>query len=110
MKGNAELNQFFTPVWAAERIVHHYYRDLTQNDLVFDVGAGDGRFLMALPADINAVGFEIDPSMAELARKNSGRKVIEGCFTTAALPGKPTLCLGNPPYDMGLLTSSPTSR
>lgn len=105
MKGNTELNQYFTPVWAAERIVQHYYPHLNHNDVVFDIGCGDGRFLSALPEQVKGYGFEIDPHMANLAQNNSGREVILGDFTQAEFPEKPTLLLGNPPFEMAAVNS-----
>jgi len=98
-----ELNQFFTPLWAAERIIGHYYPDLSSSDTVFDVGCGDGRFLMSLPKQVTAYGFEVDPVLAKSAGENSGFPVITGCFTKVEFPAKPTVCLGNPPYDMSLV-------
>lgn len=103
MKGNPELNQYFTPVWAAEAIVSHYYPGLDRNDVVFDVGCGDGRFLRALPEWVTAYGFEIDPAMVAKARQNTCHQIIEGSFADAAFPATPTLVLGNPPFDMGLV-------
>lgn len=105
MKGNESLDQFFTPLWAAEKIIRHYYRDLTAKDVVCDPGCGDGRFLMSLPKNIAAYGFEIDAQMAEKARENSGRNVYVGCMTSLPFPQTPTLCIGNPPYDMGIVNS-----
>lgn len=100
---DVSLNQYFTPLWAAEQLISHYYRDLTPKDVVFDVGCGDGRFLMSLPKDVTAYGFELDGQLASLARLNSGRPVIEGCFTKSTFPVNPTVCIGNPPYDMKLV-------
>lgn len=100
MKGNESLNQYFTPAWAAEMLVNHYYPTLSSNDVVFDIGCGDGRFLKALPDQVEAYGFEIDPAMAESARKHTGRQVLVGDFTELPFPAKPTLFLGNPPFEM----------
>lgn len=100
---NESLDQYFTPVWAAERIISHYYSDLGASDVVFDVGCGDGRILMNIPRHVTAYGFEIDPTLAQAARSNSGREVIEGCFTKMPFPERPTVCIGNPPYDMSLV-------
>lgn len=105
MRGNDELNQYFTPVFAAEMIVAHYYPNLTSDDLVFDIGCGDGRFLKALPEHVPAVGFEIDPAMAAKARVHTGREVVVGDFTQLPFPGKPTLFLGNPPFEMDTVNS-----
>lgn len=103
MKRDELLNQYFTPVWAAEQIIARYYPNLTKADVVFDVGCGDGRFLMSLPGHVAAYGFELDSALAQQARINSNRPVFEGCFTETPFPEKPTVCIGNPPYDMGLV-------
>lgn len=100
MKGNVLFNQYFTPVWAAELIVNHYYPHLTKDDVVFDIGCGDGRFLSALPDHVKAYGFEIDPSMAQQASMNTGREIIVGDFNEVAFPENPTLLIGNPPFQL----------
>lgn len=105
MKRDESLNQYFTPLWACEQIIAHYYPRLGASDTVFDIGSGDGRFLMSLPADVEAYGFEIDPDLAAAARANSGRNVIEGDFTQVPFPAKPSLFIGNPPYEMGLVNN-----
>lgn len=105
MKRDESLNQYFTPIWAAEQLLARYYPDLNSRDVVFDVGCGDGRFLMSLPDHVSAYGFELDSALAEQARMNSGRPVIEGCFTQTPFPETPTLCIGNPPYDMGAVNT-----
>ncbi|WP_415913206.1 hypothetical protein [Neptuniibacter sp. QD37_11] len=100
MKRNEQLNQYFMPVWAAERIIQHYYGDLTAKDLVLDAGCGDGRFLMSIPKHVPAYGVEIDPDLAIMARANSGRHVIEADLKELEFPFKPTLVIGNPPFEM----------
>lgn len=103
MQRNPELGQFFTPTWAAELIVQKFLPDLSANDCVVDPGAGDGRFLLAVPAGIDAYGVEIDPVVAKLAEQNTGRQIITGDFRTVALPRKPTVILGNPPYKTDII-------
>ena len=103
MMRSTDLNQFFVPVWAAERIVQHYYPSLSKQDLVVDCGCGDGRFLMALPDHVNAYGIEVDHDLVVQAQNNTGRTIIEGDFTEVEFLGKPTLFLGNPPFEMGLV-------
>lgn len=104
MKGDVTLHQFFTPTWAAQLIVDKFYPNLKPGkDVVWEPSCGDGRFLMAIPEDVEAYGVELDPEMAARARTNSGREVVEGDFRTVALPKVPTLVLGNPPYDMALV-------
>jgi site-specific DNA-methyltransferase (adenine-specific) len=104
MMGNTDLNQFFTPAWATQRIVEHFYPDLA-GKRVIEPSCGDGRFLMALPDACEAVGVEIDPVMAERARLNSGREVIEGDFSSVDLPFRPEVIVGNPPFSSDIIDS-----
>lgn len=103
MMRDAKLNQFFIPMWAAERIVQYYYPDLSDKDTVFDIGTGEGRFLMALPPEVEAYGFEIDPELAKIAHSNTGRPIIEGDVTNVPFPAKPSLFIGNPPFEMDIV-------
>lgn len=98
-------HQFFTPLWAAERILQRFYPNLTERDVVIDPTCGDGRFLMALPRHVGGYGVEIDPRWSAAAQKNSGRPVLTGDFTEIELPCKPTLVIGNPPFKYDLLTA-----
>lgn len=76
---NRDLNQFFTPAWAADLLVQRYFGDLQPSDNVLEPACGDGRFLMAIPPEVQAVGVEIDQAMAEAAivhhvgKKRAGR-------------------------------------
>lgn len=92
------LNQYFTPRWVAEAVVEHHFSDLRAGDTVIEPSCGDGRFLMALPQGINAMGVEIDPVQASIARQLTGRPVIEGDFLQVALPEEVDAVLGNPPF------------
>lgn len=100
---NRELNQFFTPAWAAELLVCRHFSDLRPGDVVLEPSCGDGRFLMAVPGEVDAFGVEIDPVQAAAAQQNSGRQVIVGDFTTVELPQRPTAVIGNPPYKSDLI-------
>ncbi len=95
---NRSLNQYFTPSWAAELLVRRHFSDLSAKDTVLEPSCGDGRFLMAIPRDVDAYGVEIDPMQADAAVRNTGREIIVGDFLTAKLPRKPTVILGNPPF------------
>jgi adenine-specific DNA-methyltransferase len=95
---NRALDQFFTPSWAAEMIVRRHFADLGPRDCVAEPSCGDGRFLMAIPREVDAYGVEIDPIAAAAAVKNTGREVIVGNFMSAKLPRRPTVVLGNPPF------------
>jgi len=92
------LNQFFTPTWAAELLIAQYFPDLQSGDIVVDPTCGDGRFLMALPSYVDAYGVEIDRGKAVQASINSGRQVIAGDFMHVDLPRRPSLFTGNPPF------------
>jgi len=92
------LNQYFTPRWAAEAIIEHHFPELAQGGRVIEPSCGDGRFLMALPDHVNAVGVEIDPVQAQLARARSGHEVITGDFLKIVLPDEVDVIVGNPPF------------
>jgi len=99
MQGNTELDQYFVPAWAAEAFVQTYYANLVPGrDTVLEPSCGDGRFLMAVPGNVDAYGVEIDPDVADQARANSGRTVITGDFARLDLPWQPSVILGNPPF------------
>lgn len=99
----SELGQFFTPAWAAELLVQRHFSQLGPTDTVLEPSCGDGRFLMAIPDHVDAYGVEIDPEQAALAVRNSGREVIVGDFTQVSLPRRPTVVIGNPPYQADLI-------
>ena len=103
MTFSRELHQFFTPAWASERLVELFFPHLGKDDVVLEPSCGDGSFLKAIPTDVPAIGVEIDPMVAGIARANSGRQVITGDFRTARIPHKPTVIIGNPPYQAKLL-------
>jgi len=94
----ASLNQYFTPRWAAEAIVERHFSDLPHNAMLIEPSCGDGRFLLALPSHVQAIGVEIDPFQAQLARARSGRTVITGDFLKVELPEEVDAIVGNPPF------------
>lgn len=100
---NRDLNQFFTPSWAAELIVRRHFADLSPQDVVAEPSCGDGRFLMAIPREVDAYGVEIDPVAAAAAVRNTGREIIVGDFVSALLPRRPTVVLGNPPFSADVI-------
>ncbi|MYM92507.1 hypothetical protein [Duganella vulcania] len=101
---NSRLSQYFTPGWAAEMLVERHLAGLSPGSLVIEPAAGDGSFLAAIPSSLAAIGVEIDPAMAILARANSGREVIEGDFRTAVLPERADAIIGNPPFEADLIS------
>lgn len=98
---NRDLHQWFTPRWVCEAIVDRHFRHLNMADVVLEPACGDGRFLEALPAEVPALGVEIDPVMAERARVATGRQIITGDFLSVDVPGPVTHVIGNPPFDAG---------
>lgn len=94
----AALGQYMTPDWAAEALVERYFGDLGAGDTVIEPSCGRGAFLRALPEAVTAIGVEIDPDLAEVARRSSGRPVIVGDFRMVDLPCTPVALIGNPPF------------
>lgn len=95
---SAKLCQFFTPLWVAEALVEKHFPQLDCADLVVEPTCGKGGFLRAVPPGVPAVGVEIDPVVASVARAESGREVIVGDFRTVPLNVRPTAVIGNPPF------------
>lgn len=93
-----ELDQWFTPRWVCEAIVEHHFRDLRAGHHVLEPSCGDGRFLQALPAEVDATGVEIDPALARAAAALSGRHVIASDFLKANIDRPVTHVVGNPPF------------
>lgn len=93
------LHQWFTPEWAADRLVERHFADLDTRDCVLEPSAGRGAFLKAIPAGVPAIGVEIDPALAAEAEAATGRRVLVGDFRTIRLPVEPTVIVGNPPFD-----------
>lgn len=95
-----ELDQWFTPAWAAEAIIDQEFGWLRPGDRVIEPSCGDGAFLCALPPGVEALGIEIDPVMAQRARENSGRDVITGNFLSLPMEqlGQAAAIVGNPPF------------
>lgn len=93
-----QLGQYMTPSWAAQELVASYFPDLTLFDMVIEPSCGDGAFLEAIPDHVPAIGMEIEPALAAMARERTGRHVIEGDFATAPIDVHPSAIIGNPPF------------
>jgi SAM-dependent methyltransferase len=52
---------------------------VAKNDVIYDLGSGDGRILIAAAKKYGArgVGFELDPGLIKLARENARREGVE---------------------------------
>lgn len=98
-----ELGQYMTPEWAAEELVAHYFGDLTLCDRVLEPSCGTGAFLHAIPSHVPAIGVEIDPALAAIARSHTCREVVLGDFRTVDLPMRPTAIIGNPPFKLSVV-------
>lgn len=101
--GNADLDQWFTPAWAAEALIARHFPGLDSGDLVLEPSCGAGAFLGAIPASVPAIGIEIDPGFAAAARAATGRRVIEGDFRTVDLDFQPSAIIGNPPFALATI-------
>ena len=104
MDNQKKLGQYFTPVWAAELLVNKHFPHLSANDLVWEPTCGPGSFLSAIPDHVPAVGSDIDPSLVEAAKSNTGRPVYLGDFRTLTFDqlNDVTAIVGNPPFELDL--------
>jgi SAM-dependent methyltransferase len=57
--------------------------DVQENDIVYDLGCGDGRIVIAAAkrAGVKAFGFDIDPEMVETSRANVKKAGVENLVT-----------------------------
>lgn len=98
-----KLGQYPTPVWVAEALIERHFSKLDARDFVIEPSCGPGAFLSAIPAEVQAVGIEIDATVADIARNASGRQVITGDFRTVPFSFQPTAIIGNPPFDLRVI-------
>jgi len=66
-----------TPQEVVERMLA--LAGMTKDDVIYDLGSGDGRILIAAAKKygIRGVGFEIDAGLIKLARENARKEVVE---------------------------------
>ena len=77
-RGPGQLAPFDpTPQEVVERMLR--LAALKPGDLLYDLGAGDGRVVIAAAKQfgIRAVGFEIDPGLVKLARENARKQGVD---------------------------------
>lgn len=95
----AEHGQYSTPPWAIEAVLRWRFPRPTRSDFWVEPACGEGAWLNALPRDTPAIGVEIDPALAEVARATTGRTIITGDFRNVDLDGiEASHCVGNPPF------------
>ena len=101
MSRQKELSQWFTPLWAARAIVEMKLPDLPAGARVLEPSCGTGRFLAALPDELEIVGVEIDQDVAAIARAQGRGHVVTGDFRSCALPhDRYDAIIGNPPFKL----------
>lgn len=98
-----DLGQYMTPEWVAQALLERYYPGLGICDQVIEPTCGEGAFLRSLPDQVPALGVEIDPRLAAIARASSGRPVLVGDFRHVELPVRPTVLVGNPPFQLDVV-------
>ena len=92
------LDQWFTPPWAADVLVADALKGMGTLS-VLEPAAGTGNILGAIPSCHEALGIEIDPRMAEEARRRTGRQVLEGDYRYIDLGDRRFgAIVGNPPF------------
>lgn len=99
-QANAALHQWFTPAWAAEALAEHALSHLPAGSRILEPTCGNGSLLCAIPESLEAIGCEIDPDQAAIARRVSGRTVLVGDFLSIPKEaiGEISGVLGNPPF------------
>lgn len=79
-------------------MVDHHFQDLQAGATVIEPSCGERRFLIALPESIRAIGVELYPVQAQIARDLSGRQVLTGDYLSVDLPQEVDAIVGNPPF------------
>lgn len=94
----ADLDQWFTPCWAAEELAADVLNGMG-DVAVLEPSCGAGHFLSVIPSANEAYGVDVDPLMAAHAARLTGREVIVGDFAHVDLPSVEFgVVLGNPPF------------
>lgn len=99
------LEQYQTPLWAAEGLAELFLQEIGRRSTpgrILEPSCGEGRFLEVLPKTQEAYGIEIDPALAEIARRKTGREIFTEDFLVSQTPEqerlRPHHVLGNPPF------------
>lgn len=99
------LEQYQTPLWAAEGLAELFFNEIEKRSFpgrLAEPSCGEGRFLEVLPKEQDAYGIEIDPALAAIARRKTGREIFCEDFLLSKTPllptHRPAHLLGNPPF------------
>jgi hypothetical protein len=93
-----DLDQYMTPTWAARELFGAHFAHLPAGSIGIEPTCGDGRWLEVVPEQLDVFGVEIDPALADEARRRSGQRVITGDFFEVELPQHLDFAFGNPPF------------
>lgn len=81
-----EQGQFMTPEWMADALIEEHFDYLVAGDRAVEPSCGKGAFLKAMPDEIEIIGVELDPDLAQIARSQCDRQIITGDFRLVDLP------------------------
>src|SRR5947209_11046063 len=100
--------QVWTPIDAAEALYRRFLGDLGNGSRIIEPTCGVGNLLRVIPATMQAVGIELDPGLAEAARRaiedRPGWRVVVGDFAEVELPwSRVEAIFGNPPWEKPLI-------
>ena len=99
----ADLDQWFTPAWAAEMLADDALGGYGAAGVI-EPSCGHGAFLSCIPDANDAVGIDIDPVAAATAREITGRTVLVGDYATTRVTVKDlAVVMGNPPFQMDII-------
>jgi site-specific DNA-methyltransferase (adenine-specific) len=94
-----ELGQFSTPPWVIEALLQRFFPRFGADAFVVEPSCGEGAWLHALPESVPALGVELDPRLAAMARSSTGRTIVTGDFRNVDLGDvDASHVLGNPPF------------
>lgn len=98
-----EHGQYMTPAWFCEMLYDAHFGNLTERDMLWEPGCGTGACLAAVPAHVPAFGTEIDPQLAAIAARRTGRRIIVGDICDCPLPENLSAVFGNPKFELRLV-------
>jgi len=90
------IDYYPTPSWLAHALVAR--AALRSRETVLEPTCGDGAILAQIPANVRAIGIEVDPVLATAARSATGREIVVGDVLETALPVPLDAVIANPPF------------